>query len=370
MDLTPDQREAIAGLDPETLHALGQLDVGELQAAARVGQLVGGPESDRRAVLKALAAGTGAGALAGGGYLAATETAQADASSSDGDGDIGQPGDRVDVFADAIDMGTPGGYGIQPSGAVDALDVNSETGNSGVGVAIHDNGTKLYVYEHDGTEEVHSYSLSTAYDLSTASTENSLDVSARDSSPQGIDFGDGGSKMYLVGNGSDDAYEYDLSTEWDISTASFNQSADISSGTSTPEGISVTDGGSKMFITTGNDAHRFDLSTDWDVSTASSPTGTSLDLNYLDPPRASIGFNPDGTKAYWLAAENIAFVEFELSTEYDLSSRSLNAAISCAFDNNESFEVKGFAFAEPDESFFALTDMSGTDIVWEYPRRV
>jgi len=54
----------------------------------------------RRAAL-GLATGAGAAAAGGGGFMAGR--ASADASTSDSDGDLGNPDDRVDVFADGVD---------------------------------------------------------------------------------------------------------------------------------------------------------------------------------------------------------------------------------------------------------------------------
>ena len=50
---------------------------------------------------------------------------------------------------------------------------------------------------------------------------NFLSVSDEEALPRGITFNNDGSKMYIVGWDGDDVNEYNLSTNFDVSTASF-----------------------------------------------------------------------------------------------------------------------------------------------------
>jgi DNA-binding beta-propeller fold protein YncE len=78
-----------------------------------------------------------------------------------------------------------------------------------------------------------------------------LDISGQDSSPGGIAFKPDGAKFYFAGGGSLDVYGYDLSTAWDISSASFNQSLDISGQDSTPGEIAFKPDGAKFYLVGG-----------------------------------------------------------------------------------------------------------------------
>ena len=49
----------------------------------------------------------------------------------------------------------------------------------------------------------------------------SFDVSDEEIRPRGITFNNDGSKMYIIGSTDDDVNEYNLSTNFDISTATF-----------------------------------------------------------------------------------------------------------------------------------------------------
>jgi DNA-binding beta-propeller fold protein YncE len=116
-------------------------------------------------------------------------------------------------------------------------------------------GTKMFVMGYS-SDKVHSYDLSSAYDLSTASYNNvNFSVSSQETTPYGFAFNKTGSKMYVVGTGTDKIYEYDLSTEFDLSTCSYNNvcSGALSSSTN-PVSIYFSADARKMFIQTTADA--------------------------------------------------------------------------------------------------------------------
>ena len=75
---------------------------------------------------------------------------------------------------------------------------------------------------------VYQYSLSTGYDITTASIVQNFSVNAQDTVPTALDFNDDGTKMFVLGAVGDKVYEYNLSTGFDVSTASFSQNFSIS----------------------------------------------------------------------------------------------------------------------------------------------
>ena len=58
--------------------------------------------------------------------------------------------------------------------------------------------------------------------------------------------------MYLVGQQGDDVNEYSLSTAWDVSTASFDRTFSVVSQQQAPNGIFFKNDGSKMYIVGSN----------------------------------------------------------------------------------------------------------------------
>ena len=133
------------------------------------------------------------------------------------------------------------------------------------------NGLEFYILA--GTNNaVYQYSLSTAWDVSTASySGKSVSVVAQDTASQGLDFSLDGTTMYVTGATTDAIYQYTLSTAWDVSTASYaNKSLSIAAYEITSTGIMFANNGNKLFLTgtTSDKITEFTLGTAWDVTTA------------------------------------------------------------------------------------------------------
>jgi len=191
-------------------------------------------------------------------------------------------------------------------------------------IAFKPDGTKMYMVGYD-SDSVHQYSLSTAYDLSTASYDNiSFSVVSQDSIPQGISFKPDGTKMYMVGFDSDSVYQYSLSTAYDISTASYDDiSFDFSPQDSLPEEIAFNTDGTKMYMVgIGSDSvHQYTLSTAYDISTASYDN-ISFSVSEQEIAPEGIAFNTDGTKMYMIGSSDDSVYQYTLSTAYDISTAS------------------------------------------------
>jgi hypothetical protein len=138
------------------------------------------------------------------------------------------------------------------------------------GIYVKPDGTKFYIIGSAG-DDVNEYNMSTPFDVSTGVFSQKFSVGAQEIAPYGIEFKPDGTKMYVVGAAGDDINEYDLSTPWDVSTASYNQNFSVSAQEITPMAVRFKPDGTKMYVTgsTGDDVNEYDLSTPWDVSTAS-----------------------------------------------------------------------------------------------------
>jgi len=118
-----------------------------------------------------------------------------------------------------------------------------------IGMVFDNDGSKLFIV--GGTNNsVFQYSLSTAFDLSTASYDSvSFSVATEDTAPAGIAFNIDGTKMFISGTGNDAVYQYTLSTAFNLSTASYDSiSFSVSGQDSQPYGIAFKSDGSKMYI--------------------------------------------------------------------------------------------------------------------------
>ena len=233
-------------------------------------------------------------------------------------------------------------------------------------ITFNNDGTKMFIVGNDN-DKIYEYILNTGFDISTASYSGvNFDVSSEDENLEEITFNDNGTKMFIVGKNNDNVFEYDLSTGFDLSTASYSgTSFDISSEESNPGAVAFSTDGTKMFILgNGNDSvYEYDLSSGFDVSTASY-SGTSVDISSEDSIPLGLSFNDDGTKMFIMGSYNDSVFEYNLSTGFDLSTASYS---NTSFDvSSESNGLTGLTFNGGGTKMFAVTGDSGGDDVYEY----
>lgn len=184
-------------------------------------------------------------------------------------------------------------------------------------MAFNGDGTSMYVVGST-SDSVHQYDLSSAYDISTASFSQSFSVSTQETLAAGMTFNDDGSKMYVIGTTGDDVNEYNLSSAYDISTAVYSKVFSVASQDGTPQDVSFNGDGSKMYITgnTNDKVHEYTLSTGFDVATA---VHANKQVSSQDGTPSGIAFNDDGTKMYMVGNGSDRVNEYDLGTAYDVT---------------------------------------------------
>jgi len=146
----------------------------------------------------------------------------------------------------------------------------------------------------------------------TSYTNNSFDVSGEDSFPTSITWNDTGTKLFMLGESSYNVYEYTASTAYDLTTLSYtNNSFDVSGEDSTPNSITWNDTGTKLFMLGegSTDVYEYTASTAYDVTTLSY-TNNSFDVNGQDRTPTSITWNDTGTKLFMLGSSSNAVYEY------------------------------------------------------------
>lgn len=206
------------------------------------------------------------------------------------------PGEILDVF-----VGNGGGGGLNSSG------VQPKSGGSGIDSYI-------------GRKEI--YSLS---DLSY--TNKVFHANAQVSSQEGITFSYDGSNMYAVCYTQDAVFQYDLSTAWDISTASYaNKSFSVANEDPVPRDVKFKPDGTIMYVLASSSPdgiYQYTLSTAWDVSTASY-ANKSLDVENEDTNPSGFSFNSTGTIVY-ICSYAATINQYNLSTAWDVSTATYSS---------------------------------------------
>ena len=201
-----------------------------------------------------------------------------------------------------------------------------------------------------------------AGNISTAGYLRLYDVGVEETSPQSVFFKPDGTKMYVLGGTGDDVNEYDLSIAWDIGSSSYLQNFSVAAQDTSPVGLFFKPDGTKMYVLgdAGNAVSEYDLSTAWDISTASHLQDFSVGAQELNP--TGLFFKPDGTKMYVVGRTQGDDVnEYALSTAWDISTASY---LGDFFLGNQDSVPRGVFFKPDGKQMFMIG--SGTDSVYAY----
>ena len=211
------------------------------------------------------------------------------------------------------------------------------------GVVFNTDGTKMYIMGLT-SDTVYQYSLSTGFDLSTASYDSvSFSVNGQDATPLGVVFNTDGTKMYMIGSANKSVFQYSLSTGFDLSTASYDSvSFSVNAQDVNPIDLAFNTDGTKMYVIgSGSDSvHQYSLSTGFDLSTASYDS-VSLDVSSQEGNPAGMVFNPDGTKMYIVGSTSDSVHQYSLSTGFDLSTASYDSvSFSASAQDSAPYSLK------------------------------
>ena len=281
--------------------------------------------------------------------------------SSKGAWDVSATASNYELYdeAPATSLTIEGGWDISIASHFQSFSVAAQD-TTPYSVFFKPDGTKMYVVGSAGND-VNEYNLSTAWDISSASYNQNFSVSAQDTVPRGIFFKPDGTKMYVIGAVGVDVNEYNLSTAWDISSASYNQNFSVSAQDTSPSGIFFKSDGLKMYVAgfTGDAVNEYNLSTAWDISGASYSQNFSVSAQEAIP--TGIYFKPDGLKMYVSGVNSDAVNEYNLTTAWDVSSASYSQNFSVSAQETVPYGI----FFKPDGNRMYVVGSSG-DAVYEY----
>jgi sugar lactone lactonase YvrE len=222
---------------------------------------------------------------------------------------LGTAGDDVNQYS------VSNAWSVQSASYVRVFLVSGQTGTIPTKVQFKDDGTKMYVLSNTN-DAIYQYSLSTAWDISSATYDSvSFSVTSQEATPRGMFIGDAGTKLYVVGETTDTVYQYTLSSAWDLSTASYaNKSFSVTAQEGTPYAVFLGDSGSKMYIVglAQDTVFQYTLSTPWDVSTASYANKSFNVASYEGSP-SGLWFKDDGTRFYVTGQSEDIVWEFTIS---------------------------------------------------------
>lgn len=235
------------------------------------------------------------------------------------------------------------------------------------GIAFKSDGTKMYV-SGNSDDDISQYSLSTAWDVSTASFDSVTFSLGTPGTvfPAGLIFKPDGTKMYVPFGSIAEVREYDLSTAWDLSTASYSSVLlDASTEMIIPSGLYFKSDGLTLFILDNNsdDVNEYTLTTAWDLSTASFASNT-FSVETEDNLVYGLWFNDDGTKFIVAGDQNDLAYEYSMTTAWDITTASYSSTSFNLASAGSTSGPRGITF-KPDGSKM-YSAMIGDDTIYQY----
>ena len=262
------------------------------------------------------------------------------------------------TLAEAME-GAVGGYGLS-NASYDSKSFNTSSQDTNTtGVAFNITGTKMFTVGSTGND-VNEYNLSTAFDISTATYSQNFSLSAQDTNIANITFNNDGTKMFITGGANDSVYEYALSTGFDVSTAAYTTAFSVASQDNTVQGISFNSDGTKMFVVglQNDSVYEYSLSTGFDISTSSYVQSFSVASEETAP--RGLDFNASGTKMFVTGMTGDDVNEYILSTAFDISTSSFSQKFSVA---SQATAPTGLCFSQDGTKMFIV---NGDAVIYQY----
>ncbi len=229
-----------------------------------------------------------------------------------------------------------------------------ETGTQDLGLTFNNDGTKMYITRNPNNklDAVVEFILTTAYDISTAAVNNTkiIHVTGVHSDnknallPTQVVFNNDGTKMFIAGHAGNKNIDYwSLTTAFDISTANLDGRYDISGQEIRANSVAFNNDGTRMFVAgVGDDTqvriHEYSLDKAFDLSSETTHLNTEDLISFHDH-IDGVTFNYDGTKMYTIDGGEKKISQFKLTTPYDVSTLSLEGTFIVSSVSAESREL-------------------------------
>ena len=214
-------------------------------------------------------------------------------------------------------------------------------------------GSKVYTTSSAfgaSSRSVDEFDLSTNWDVSTATLNQRFIVASIERDVNQVAFDPTGTIMYICGTLQDRVHQYALSTAWDVSTATFDGSGP--SGYVNPKFFIKGDDGTVLYHTAqGGNTLSFPLSTAWDVTTFGSPTDLGAAWGYAKHDGTMLYNQTDGDGISTLVGHYL------LGTAWDFSTGTLTSTLDTFAQTNSYMSMH---FISPDgENLYVTSGFTG-----------
>lgn len=231
-------------------------------------------------------------------------------------------------------------------------------GSTGVGSAIESLtfntfGTKAYIVNGSTSRRVIEFDLSTPFDVSTAAYNGVfLSVSAQDTAPVSATFDKYGKYLFVVGKTNRRINRYTLAVPFDLSTATFDSFLSVSAQATAPESIMFSSNGKRLYVVNSANGRiiQYNLTAPYKLE-----GGTYANLFFsvgsqIGAP-VTAKFNNDGTKMY-VAGSNGVIHQYSMSNPYGVSTATYDS-VSLNINANAN-PLKDIAFSRDGKTLYGV----------------
>jgi len=225
------------------------------------------------------------------------------------------------------------------------------------GIAFKSDGTRIYVIGAS-SDFVRQYDLSAPWSLSSVVAAGTFSINDQDQVSTGVEFSTDGTKMFMVGSVTNRVYQYTLSTAWDITTAVYTNVTflltQIQSSATWREIRFEPDGTQMYVISTLNVVVGIELTIPWDLSTAVYQVKT-LNVAPFDGNPNMLEFDDIGSKLYVGGTSNDTINELNLSTPWDITTAVYGTSKNISAQDTA---IGAVTFKDDGTKMFAVGDSS------------
>lgn len=208
-----------------------------------------------------------------------------------------------------------------------------------VSVSAQETAPTALTFSNDGTymyiagtvrDNIYRYTLSTAWNVATASLSQTFQLSAYETSVGGITFDSTGANLYVLGSSSDRVHQFNLAVAYSLATASFKQSILINTQDTTSSDLYFRGDGYRFYLigTTSDLIHEYDMSIAWNVQTTTY-TGNAY-IGRLETIPTMLSFDEFGEKVYFGGTSSANTYQVALADPWEISSIDYSLPVGTA----------------------------------------
>lgn len=239
------------------------------------------------------------------------------------------------------------------------------------GLTFKPDGTMMFVTGQI-EDKVWGYTLTTPWDITTATNQVSALVTATGGAPVAMYFTNDGLRMFILDTTADRVGRYSLTTAWNLSSATLDSGqtkvlttiSGMPAGASfDPRGLEFKPDGTTLFVCDdfNNRIYEISLQTAWDLTSTMTLVTSYLISTTIENSIRNISFNNDGTRLFVAGTNNTRIYEFKLAAPYSLADVAfVGRTVSAALDTN----IGGLYYNDNAQKCFYVG--SSSDIVREF----